>query len=175
MSHAAVAHVRSDLKLLGEGNSFQETICEMLGNSNFFSDLDHNEIEMLAKWVKAYSASAGSIIFQEGNKDACLCVLAKGEIAILKETAPNESKKIAKIRPGRTIGEMSVVDGYPFSASAIASKNSVILLMTQTNFKNLIEQNGKLGVKLLLKIAKIISLRLRQTTGQLVDFIDIEN
>jgi CRP-like cAMP-binding protein len=77
--------------------------------------------------------------------------------------------KIADIKAGGTIGEMGIVDGRPLSASAIASTDSVILMITRADFSTLVKENGDLGVKLFWNIARIISMRLRQTTGLLAE------
>ena len=157
------------LELLGEGESSHETVCELIEKFNFFSDLDRDEIELLAAWVKAYSAPVGSYIFKEGSTSAGLCFIVQGDVSIFKETTPDEHMKIADIRAGGTIGEMGIIDGRPLSASAIASKDSVILMITRNDFRNLVKENGNLGVKLLWNIARIISMRLRQTTGLLAE------
>jgi CRP/FNR family transcriptional regulator len=155
--------------MLGEGESSHETVCDLIEKFKFFSDLDREEIKMLAVWLKAYSAPVGANVFQEGSTNACLCFIVEGDIAIFKETTPNEHLKIADIRAGGTIGEMGIIDGRPLSASAIASIDSVILMITRNDFRNLVKENGNLGVKLLWNIASIISMRLRQTTGLLAE------
>jgi len=157
------------LEMLGEGESSHETVCELIEKFNFFSDLNRKEIDMLAAWLKAYAAPVGANVFQEGSTNACLCFIVEGDISIFKETTPNEHMKIADIMAGGTIGEMGIIDGRPLSASAIASTDSVILMITRNDFRNLVKKNGDLGVKLLWNIASIISMRLRQTTGLLAE------
>ena len=157
------------LKLLGEDDASHETVCDLIETFNFFSDLDRNEIEVLGEWVKAYSAPVGTYIFKEGSTSASLCFIVEGDVSIFKETTPNEHMKIADIKAGGTIGEMGIVDGRPLSASAIASTASVILMIARSDFSNLVKKNGNLGVKLIWNIARIISMRLRQTTGLLAE------
>ena len=157
------------LKQLGEGESSHETVCDLIEKFKFFSDLERDEIEALAVWIKAYSASVGVSIFKEGSTSASLCFIVEGDISIFKETTPSEHMKIADIMAGGVIGEMGIIDGRPLSASAIASTDAVILMITRNDFRTLIKENGNLGVKLLWNIARIISMRLRQTTGLLAE------
>ena len=79
------------------------------------------------------------------------------------------SIKVADIKAGGSIGEMGILDGEPVSASAIASVDSVVFTISGADFEKLVSENEKLGVKLLWKIGKIISLRLRRTTGLLAE------
>lgn len=162
----------SELKLLAESETPHDTVHELIEKSGFFSNLERDEIEMLAVWVKAYSAPTGTIILKEGDSRACLCVVAEGEVNIMKDTTPNDERvKIAEIKPGSSIGEMGVVDGQPLSATAVSSQDSTVLIITRTDFQNLTTKNSNLGVKILMKIAEIISIRLRQTTGRLADIL----
>lgn len=50
-------------------------------------------------------------------------------------------------------------------------KETVIFFMTQENLILLTRDDPELGVQLLWKISKLISQRLRQTTGMLVDYM----
>ena len=127
---------------------------------------------LMAGWVEAYEVPKGVEIITEGERSPCLCILSEGKLAVFKEAAQNQRKKIASILPGRSFGEISVIDGLPNSATVVASENPIILLITADNFKQLIANNSVLGNKLLHSIAKMLSLRLRQTTGQLADYLD---
>lgn len=167
----------SELKLLAEREDHKGMVYELIEKSGFFTDLDSDEKEMLAHWMKAYTAPAGTLILKEGEKDnACLCIIAEGTVNIFKLSSPNDDHvKIAEIESGASIGEMSVVDGKPLSASAISLNESTILIMTREDFENLMKKNSNLGVKVLYRVAKLISERLRTTTGRLADLLAATN
>lgn len=162
------------LRLLGEGESFRTRLCELLEESALFSDLERTEIEYLGRWFKAYKADPGTTVIKEGEKNANLYIVAKGELHILKQTSQYKNKRIARVKAGKCLGEMGILDGCPLSATAIAATNTTLLLITQSNFEHILQQNAKLGVKLLQKLGKMVSLRLRQTSGQLAGFLDSE-
>jgi CRP-like cAMP-binding protein len=67
---------------------------------------------------------------------------------------------------------MALIDGEPRSASGIAVKETIIFFMTQDNLIRLTQDDSQLGVQLLWKISKLISQRLRQTTGMLLDYME---
>ena len=73
---------------------------------------------------------------------------------------------------GKTLGEMAVVDGEPRSATCVAKRECVLLLLTKDNFQCIVRQRPGLAVKLLVVIAKLLSQRLRQVSGVLVDYLD---
>jgi CRP/FNR family cyclic AMP-dependent transcriptional regulator len=48
----------------------------------------------------------------------------------------------------------------------------VLLILTRENLDRLIKEAPGLAAKILLKLGKLLSQRLRITSGRLVDFID---
>jgi CRP/FNR family cyclic AMP-dependent transcriptional regulator len=149
-----------------------EPVSVLIRKTDFFSGFDSAEISILSNWIQALAFPAGTFILQEGNNDeGGLCVLLEGMVDVYRKTEPDKHLKIATIRPGETIGEMGVVDGQPFSASVIATQDSVLLMISRGDFDRLTEQHERIGVKLLRKIAVTISKRLRKTTGRLADLL----
>ena len=166
-----------DLKLIAEREQNPNKVTELIKQSQFFTDLDQDEMEMLSYWMKAFLAPAGTLILKEGLEgNACLCIIVEGSINIFKLSSPNDDHvKVAEIAAGASIGEMSVIDGLPLSASAISLTDATILIMTRDDFQNLLKRNCNLGIKILYRVARIISERLRTTTGRLADLLAIKN
>ena len=121
--------------------------------------------------MTAFQAGQNTVIFGEGARDAYLCVLVQGKVNIIKESARKEKKLITVINPGRAFGEMSLIDGQPRSASAVAAETSLLLILSKNDFVSLIEKDPPLAVKFIMKLANLLSQRLRQTSGVLVDFL----
>ena len=166
-----------ELSLLAEREQKQGKVFELIKKSQFFTDLDQDEMEVLAYWMKAFTAPAGTLILKEGQEgNACLCIIVEGSVNIFKLSSPNDDHvKVAEIAAGASIGEMSVIDGLPLSASAISLSDATILIMTRDDFHTLLKKNCNLGIKILYRVARIISERLRTTTGRLADLLAIKN
>ena len=162
------------LDLLGDGDSFRDELCGMIENAPMFSSLSRHEVEILSEYMRGYRAKDGAIIFEEGSKGLFMCVLVEGRVDIFKDSPGDGKKKVAKVRPGKSMGEMSMLDGMPHSATSIASENCILLMLTKMSFENLSEEHPVLCNKLLTQIARLMSLRLRQTTGILLDYLDNE-
>lgn len=154
---------------LQNDTSNEKSVLDYASDMDFFSGLNQEELHSVTKWIKAYKAELGATIFEEGTKSPQLCLIAEGEISIFKEISKSEHLKVADIKAGGSIGEMGILDEEPISASAIASISSVVFLISGADFKKMVSENESLGVKLLWKIGKIISVRLRKTTGLLAE------
>ena len=156
-----------ELQLIDNDDSFEKNAYTLIKESDFFSSFTDEEIELLSHWMKAYSAETGCVILNEGENSNCLCIIVKGLVNIFKRLPHNEELKIAEVMTGESIGEMGIIDGEPFSASAIASEDSIILLISKENFEDIVKQHQTLGNKLLWKLAQILTERLRLTTQRL--------
>jgi CRP-like cAMP-binding protein len=67
---------------------------------------------------------------------------------------------------------MALLDGQPRSATAVAAEDLVLLVFTRPELDKLVEAKPRLGVKLLWKLARFLSQRLRQTSGALAEHLD---
>lgn len=162
------------LELIGDGESFRDTLCGMIESMPMFSELARPDVEALADYLRAYEAKKGTVIFKEGSKGMFMCIVIAGRVDILKEGQEREQKKVAIVRPGKSMGEMSLLDELPYSASAVAREDTQLLLLTRMNFLRLNSEKPGLGNLVLRQIARLMSLRLRQTTGVLLDFLNSE-
>lgn len=159
------------LELLGDGTSFQEELCGYIERAPMFGEFTRKEIETLSNYLRAYKARQGSVIFSEGEKGQFMCVVIEGRVDILKENPQREAKKVAVVRRGKSMGEMSILDELPYSATATAAEDTTLLMLTKMNFEKLSKEYPVLSNILLRQLARLMSLRLRQTTGVLIDYL----
>ncbi len=160
------------LEQIGFGDSFKEQLCGMLEEIQLFSDFGRKEIELLANYTQAYRAPKGTTVFSEGRRDSYLCILVEGKLDVLKEVDPDTPPKLlTTVRAGKTVGEMSLIDELPHSATVVTRTEAVLLLLTKYHLERINEDHPRLGLKVLLKIAQLLSHRLRQTSGQLIDYL----
>lgn len=162
----------SAMELLGDGPSFQNTLCSMLGKVKGFEDFDQPELAYLAKHMKAYRVPEGGTIFLEGDRNSYFSALIDGRICVYKEDSDDAIKLLSVIPPGRIFGEISVIDDLPYSASLVAESDATIVLMSRESFRQCINDDPIMGLRLLNLVARLLCARLRSTSGQLVDYID---
>jgi CRP/FNR family cyclic AMP-dependent transcriptional regulator len=161
----------SAMELLGDGPSFQNTLCAMLTKVKGFEDFELPELLYLAKHMKAYRVQSGQTIFLEGDRNSHFSALIEGRICVYKEDSDDQVKLLTIIPPGRIFGEISVIDNLPYSASLVAESDAIIALMSRESFHQCINENPIIGVRLLTLVAHLLSTRLRSASGQLIDYI----
>lgn len=82
----------------------------------------------------------GEIIFKEGEPGDEIYLIDRGEVKIFKEIEGKE-KVLAILGEGEVFGEMSVLDGKPRSASAMATKDTILRIMNREALIEYIKQN----------------------------------
>lgn len=159
------------LEQLGLGEGYGKDLPAMLGGTQMFADFNEDENKIIAHYMLAYGAKKGVIIFREGECTRQMCLLVEGRLELYKNDDQGGHKKLVEIRAGKSIGEMSVLDGLPYSATAITAVPSRLLLLTRNNLERMIKEHPRLAARLLWKIGNLLSLRLRQTTGKLIGYL----
>jgi CRP-like cAMP-binding protein len=160
------------LELLGAGSAFHDEFCGLLEGAHLFNDLEWLEIEALSNYMQAYRADRNVTLFREGESGDYMCLILKGQVDIYKEARNTEDKIVSSVDGGKTLGEMSMVDGEPRSATAVTAEETTLAILTRANFNRLIQDKPALGVKVLMKVARLLSQRLRRTSGILIDYLE---
>jgi CRP-like cAMP-binding protein len=147
-----------------------EAIVNHFEDTRWAEDFDFKEVQVVANYMQLYRADTGASLVREGAIEAYLCLILKGRAKIVKETAfeSNETKRLTFAIPGQTIGEISLLDNQPRSASVIATEPKLFLVLEQEGLDRLTNRDPNLALKVVRKLAKILCQRLRQTSGQLV-------
>lgn len=147
-------------------------IAEMISKTKWSNSFNWYEIDKLANYFDVYQVSKNEIIFHQGTIHTPIGLIIQGQVGIYKEDSRRDKKLLASLSQGAAFGEMSMIDKEPTSASAIAAVSSILLLMTREQFDSLIKNSPALAARFLLKMAQMISQRLRKTSGELIDLIE---
>ena len=146
----------------------EDDLANSLELTNWAKDFSWHQICTISKHMEAYTATKGTIIFDEGSEDSTMAIVIKGKINIIKKESGSKVNIIASIFPSQSFGEMSLIDGEARSAQAIAATDVNMLFLSRDKLFSLLEENPKLAFKLLLIISQMLSQRLRRTSGNLV-------
>jgi CRP/FNR family cyclic AMP-dependent transcriptional regulator len=141
-----------------------------------FQDLEEGEIQKVLNRTFPREFAAGAVIIQEGEPGDSLFIMETGEVEITKqltlaldEDTPKERVMIRlKAENGVYFGEMALLENETRSATVTALTDCSLLELHQKEFLELAEKNPAMGVKLLLRLAQVLSRHLRKTNQDLV-------
>lgn len=141
---------------------------DYLRKTDLFGELDERDLDRLAEYAVHRHFPKGHLIVLEGSIEIELLglyVIATGHVEITRRMPDGSQHQLAILTEGDCFGELSVIDGEPRSASAIALDHVECLVLTAIDFREFLESSPKIARNLL----KVIVKRLRRTDEMLVD------
>ncbi len=82
--------------------------------------------------VKTYKP--GEVVFEEGSKGRELFIVQEGKVGVYK-TGTDENVELARIEKGAVIGEMSLLDNLPRSATVKAIETTKLMVINELTFQ----------------------------------------
>jgi CRP-like cAMP-binding protein len=142
---------------------------KVLRQSPLFELLSSAELDVLAELSKPHRHPPGEAIFVEGEVGASLCVLASGEVDVLRRAAGGTEKLLATLAAPAAFGEMALIDREQRSATVRARTECVVLQLTAENFATFRKHSRDGFTLVVVNIARLLSGRLRETNARLAE------
>jgi CRP-like cAMP-binding protein len=137
---------------------------EFLKKVSWFEDLDQKSLDAISNAAVEQKYSPGQEIIRQGDTGVGAFIIRSGKVDIIQERDGKEIK-LATLGPGDVIGEMSLLDEFPRSATARAVEPTTALGIQRWHFKGILESHPQLALALL----PILSRRIRSAEGTLPD------
>jgi CRP-like cAMP-binding protein len=148
-----------------------DTTLALLMRCPLFSGGEPDALEDLVRRLRRRRFKRGEVIFHEGDPGDALHVVAVGSVKIVLSSEEGEEAILASLHPGEFFGELSLLDGSPRSASAVAIEASETLSLPRDAFLEELGRSASLRDCLLRSLAG----ELRRLTGHVEElhFLDI--
>ena len=131
-----------------------------LRNINMFQSFSQKDLEKIAKAGDEVSMPAGSLIVDQGQMGREAFVVLEGSVAVKRN-----GKKVATLGPGSIVGELSLLDHGPRTATATCETDCTLLVLSQRTFLAVVDDVPALSHKLLASLAGRIRDLDRQSFG----------
>ncbi|MGH2593576.1 MAG: cyclic nucleotide-binding domain-containing protein, partial [Anaerolineae bacterium] len=135
---------------------------EFLQQLPLFTGLSETDLDWLFQKAEPVSIRAGDLLIEEGSPGDALFIILDGEFEVTKRSGPQDIA-IDVRQPGAVIGEMSLLDHAPRSASVRARRDSQLLKIHDDAFHQLLSTSPSAA----LTILETVTARLRQNESLL--------
>jgi CRP/FNR family cyclic AMP-dependent transcriptional regulator len=160
------------LEHLGDATKFSPQIHALIPKCNLLENFSVAEVRLLAHFMDVYQAPAGTEIIHEGEGGDFMLMLIEGKVEVLKRDRWKTPQLIAVVDAGKTLGEMSMIDGEPRFATCVAAEPTVLAVLDRENLARIIVEQPMLGAKILMELVLMLSQRLRATSNRLMGLLD---
>ncbi len=96
----------------------------------------------------------GEILFHQGDPPDEVYLIKTGKIEILVGEGERE-KRVALLGSGEFLGEMSIIDGRPRSATARAVDRTVVIAIDSNKLKKTLEEEPLIGALVMNLVKRI--------------------
>jgi len=162
----------SHLEYLGDATQFSVQIHALIPRCLLLENFSPAEVRLLSHFMGVYRAAAGTEIIREGDSGDFMLMLIEGNVDVLKRDRWNTPQLIAAVEAGKTLGEMSMIDGEPRFATCLAVEPVMVAVLTRENLARIIVEQPMLGAKILMELVLMLSQRLRSTGTRLLEVLD---
>src|SRR5471032_1381364 len=124
--------------------------------------LKRDDRELLSSYGEFFPGHPGTVIIEEGVMQTSVFVVISGELEVRAKQDDGGEPLLARVGPGETLGEISLFDPGPASATVSAVEFSQLWRIADSDLIQFMEDNPGAGNVLLRTLASILAQRLRQ-------------
>jgi len=125
--------------------------------------LADNDVEWLARAGERRDLAAGTVLIRRGQPITDFIIVLTGRLVVLGD---NEAE-IARLGAGEIVGEMSLLDHRPPSATARALEATTVLAIDRRRLQQKLEADTAFAARFYRALALFLSDRMRSTLGRL--------
>ena len=162
----------SHLEHLGDATKFSPQIHALIPKCDLLENFSPAEVRLLAHFMDVFRAPTATEIIHEGEGGDFMLILIEGKVEVQKRDRWNAPQVMAVVEPGKTLGEMSMIDGEPRFATCVAAEPTLVAVLNRESLARIIVEQPMLGAKILMELVLMLSQRLRATSGRLLQLMD---
>ena len=160
------------LEYLGDATKFAAQIHALIPKCTLLENFSPAEVRLFAHFMHVYRGEPGMEIIREGDGGDFMLMVVEGKVEVHKRDRWNTPQLLAVGESGRTLGEMSMIDGEARFATCIAVEPTLIAVLDRESLARIIVEQPLLGAKILMELVLMLSQRLRATSQRLLGLLD---
>ena len=107
------------------------------------------------------------MLFEQGDQSDALFIVGHGELEVVGRSEMGEKVVLAILGQGTVVGEMSLIEGGPRSATVRSVSECDIFRLEREAFDKLRAQRRPVAYKVILGLAATVGERRRQTDARI--------
>ena len=125
-----------------------------------FAGCSKRELQALLRAGDEITMTAGTLVVDQGQMGREAFVVLEGQVTVRRN-----GRRVTSLGPGAVVGELSLLDHGPRTASVICDTDCTLFVLDQRHFQKVMEQNPQIAMKLLGTLAGHIRSLDRQSFG----------
>jgi CRP-like cAMP-binding protein len=130
---------------------------DLLAQTTIFGSLNEEDLGALAAACRVRRFAAGVVLFHAEDPGDTLFVIRSGQVKVVLETGADDHI-LCLCGPGEHLGELSLIDGQPRSATATAVGPVEVLALYSRDLLALIERRPIIGWAIMSRLSGMVRL-----------------
>jgi CRP-like cAMP-binding protein len=143
---------------------------DSLRTVSIFADLPAAALEQLARNSLPRKYRRGQVLCNEGDPGESIYILEEGQLRVTQWTPAGDEAVLAVVEAPAAVGELSLLDGSPRSATLTAIGPVHVRLIPRKAFMSLIQEQPQIVPGLLATLATLI----RRANARQVDLLTLD-
>ena len=142
--------------------------------SELLKGLSDAELQTVSKCGRVKKYEPNQIVIHEGEIDIALYIILKGSVKVFLPKKTDHSTvvritrvNLGKLKHGDCLGEYSVIDGNPASASIITVDECILFKLSKTNFEEIITNSDHIAKQIYRNMLNVLIKRSRDAVKEL--------
>lgn len=127
---------------------------DLLRRVPLFSLLTVTQAEVISGAVTKQRYKRGEVLVEQGQKSNALAILLTGRARVVSADSRGREVILATLGPGDYIGEMSIIDNEPHSATVRAEVQTDVLLLGRADFARCLAENASMSLVVMRGLVK---------------------
>ena len=129
---------------------------DRLRKVDFLQGIEEEELQGIAHFFEEENVASGITLCEEGARAERLFVLEQGGVSIRSKTG----RQYSIDTPGRIVGWSFLVPPFLYTASAVTTAPSRLLVIRSPDFYYALHKEPRMGMKVINNLAQVVASRL---------------
>lgn len=154
------------------GDSPPQPARQLFAEIELFEALDDDQIDEIVAACEQIRYDAGQVLFEQGDEADALFIIGDGQLEVVGQSPMGEKVVLAVLEPGTVVGEMSLIEGGPRSATVEAVTDCLIYRLDHDTFDQMRRQHKAVAYEIILALAATVGDRRRSTDERVRQVFD---
>jgi CRP/FNR family cyclic AMP-dependent transcriptional regulator len=128
---------------------------ELLKAIPLFESLETDDLSALANRLRESSVTSGHTVFAQGDEGDAMYVIVEGAVDIVAGSG-KQKVILTSLFKQQYFGELSLLDGAPRSATAVASRDTQLLALDRDDFVEFIKNRPEAALSIMHEVGERI-------------------
>jgi len=145
---------------------------ETLRELEIFAGYENSELEILEKFFRLKSYNTDELVIRPGETGKELFIVLMGRIVSSLKLPGSIERRHVEYKKGDSFGELSIFGNKPLFDSFTAAEKSVMLVIEEKDFMEIIETVPECSIKLISNLLSHTIMQFRKSSSFLADVVE---